>query len=317
VVSILIFAVTDLIYKPVRVNNLLLFNSQGFSLEIAELRSEGGLRTFYNKATVGLRDVVFQHISYFSPEFLVINGDLNTRFGFSKMSPINLVEYLFVFTGLYYLFKIKEKWRWFLIFLLLSVPIAGSLSWAESSLTRTLLIFIPLTLISSYGIWNLLKANEKWQKHLLLFIGFAWIFFSFYSWDFYLNHYPKRGDVLRHWQAGYRELGSYISNNYDRFNNLYISKKNGQPYIFTLFYSKYSPSKYQKEANLSQPDQYGFGQVEKYDKFVFSFVNPIEAKESSSIIGYPDDFNDTGIGEKDVKKITVGGQEIFWIYEKL
>ena len=37
--------------------------------------------------------------------------------------------------------------------------------------------------------------------------------------------------------------------------------------------------------------------------------------DRTSYIGYPEDFNGTGIGTNDVKKITVQDEEVFWIYE--
>jgi hypothetical protein len=171
-------------------------------------------------------------------------------------------------------------------------------------------------LISSYGFINLINLRSKWKTPAVLGVAALWIFFSFFSWDFYLNHYPRRAVVVRQSQAGYRDLTKYISENYNKFNKFYITKKNGQPYIFTLFYLKYAPSKYQKEASLTAPDDYGFGQVEKFDKFDFNFKNPLTADSGSTIIGYPDDFIDTEVDMSNIKKIVVGQEEIFWIYEK-
>ena len=115
---------------------------------------------------------------------------------------------------------------------------------------------------------------------------------AIYNWDFYLNHYPKRMIVVRAWQSGYKELGEYVKENYNRFDKFYITEKNGQPYIFLLFYLQYPPKKYQKESSLSSVDQYGYGQVEKFDKFIFKLPSGKQPK-NSVVIGYPDDFTDT------------------------
>lgn len=306
---VFLFGITDVLYKPTRIQNLLFFNNLGFSLKINELRGEGGNRFLYNKLTVGVKDLSLNYLKYFSPQFLSINGDENPRFGFPGISPITAIEYIFIFIGFYYLFKNKEKWRYLVLLMLLFSPISGSLSWAGESINRSVFIFIPIFLISAYGVINFL--NKK-SVFLYLIITILYLIFSFYSWDFYLNHYPKRAIVLRSWQAGYNELINYVKVNYNNYDKFYITKKNGQPYIFLLFYLQYPPVKYQKESSLSAPDEYGFGQVEKFDKFIFSLPNEKNIK-NSVIIGFPDDFSEQEkIG---LKKIKIGTEEIFYIKE--
>src|SRR3989344_3596621 len=105
---LLLFGITDLINQPKRVGNLLFFNTPGFALKINELRSEGGSRLFYNKISVGKREFLKSYVKYFSPQFLFLSGDENPRFGFDDMGPISVLEYVFLFIGLYYLFRKKE-----------------------------------------------------------------------------------------------------------------------------------------------------------------------------------------------------------------
>ena len=308
ILVIFLFGITDIIYKPTRIKNLLFFNNLGFSLKINELRAEGGNRLIYNKLSVGLKDLSNEYIKYFSPQFLVINGDENPRFGYPGISPITALEYVFIFIGLYFLFKNKEKWRYLILLTLLFSPLSASVSWAGQSVTRSLFIFIPIFIISSYGVINF--VNKKYIIYLFLVPCF--LLLSFYSWDFYFNHYPKRATVLRGWQSGYKELAGYIKANYNSYDKFYITKKNGQPYIFLLFYLQYPPNIYQKESSLSKPDEYGFGQIEKFDKYIFDLPNEKNIK-NSVIIGFPDDFSDA---EKlNTKKIKIGNEEIFYIKE--
>ncbi len=307
--TVFLFGITDLMYKPTRVQNLLFFNNIGFSLKINELRGEGGKYLFYNKLTIGIKDLGFNYIKYFSPEFLVIAGDENPRFGSPGISPITLLEYLFIFIGLYYLFHNKEKWRLFVLSIFLFSPISGSLSWAGTSLTRSTFIFIPIFMISAYGLVNLLNKKGVFPY---LILTTCYLILSFYSWDFYFNHYPKRAIVLRSWQAGYKELADYIKTNYNNYDKFYITKKNGQPYIFLLFYLNYPPETYQKFAKLSPPDEYGFGQVENFDKFIFNLPNDKNIK-NSAVIGFPDDFSE--VEKTNSKEIKVGTETIFYIKE--
>ena len=306
--SVLLFGVTDILYKPTRIQNLLFFNNIGFTAKINEFRGEGGSRIFYNKLLIGLKSITNNYLKYFSPQFLTINGDENQRFGFPEMSPITPIEYIFIFVGLYYLFKNEEKWRYLILLMFIFSPISGTLTWAGESINRSVFIFIPIFIISSYGI-----INFFYKKHftIVLLFSFCYLMFNFYSWDFYLNHYPKRATVLRSWQAGYKELVNYIKTNYDYYDKFYITKKNGQPYIFLLFYLQYPPEKYQKESSLSSPDEYGYGQVEKFDKYVFDLPN--KQVKKSVVMGYPDDFSEAE--KSSLKKIKVGTETIFLIKE--
>jgi hypothetical protein len=140
--------------------------------------------------------------------------------------------------------------------------------------------------------------------------------FLFFSWDFYLNHYPKRAIVTRAWQSGYKELSDYVKKNYNKTDTFYITQKNGEPYIFMLYYLQYPPQQYQKQARLTAPDVFGFGQVEKFDKFNFSIPQSAFHKNHIAIIGYPDDFDQLpSIDKSKIKKIIINHEEIFWIYE--
>lgn len=311
ITAVILFTFTDLSNSQSRIKNLLFFNNIGFTLKINQLRAEGGNRLFYNKLTVGAKEIIFQYLNYFSPQFLVSNGDENYRFGFPGLSPVTPIEYIFLFIGLYFLFKNKEKWRYLILFILLFSPISGALSWAGLSITRTVFIFIPIVIIVSYGLVNFI--NKK-NLFIVLLVFLAYFLFNFYAWDFYLNHYPKRAVVLRSWQAGYKELASYIKKNYSQFDRFYITRKNGQPYIFLLFYLTYPPQKYQKIAKLTPADEYGFGQVTHFDKFYFNFIFDPKLKKTV-FIGYPDDFNNPSVNLDKIKKIKVGTEEIFWIYE--
>ncbi|EKE13179.1 MAG: hypothetical protein ACD_13C00068G0001, partial [uncultured bacterium] len=75
---------------------------------------------------------------------------------------------------------------------------------------------------------------------------------------------------------------------------------------------KYDPALYQRQAQLSAPDEYGFGQVEKFDKYVFD-TKPTNTKEKYVVVGYPEDFDTTKLDLTKLQKIKVGTEEIFWI----
>lgn len=314
-IPITIFLVTEFQKPTTRVSNLLFINDAGFTASIEELRREHDSRLLHNKATQSALTLTQRYLTYFSPEFLVINGDSNDRFGFTGISPITPITYILFLIGLYYIFKNNEKYRVLLFSLLLVAPITASLAWQEYSLTRSFLLIVPILLAASYGAFHLL-SDIKWKYiNGVIAAGLlgGYIFFTLYSWDFYFHHYPQKRDAIYAWQGGYKELNEYIKEHYDETQQFYITKKLGQPYIFTLFYLKFPPEQYQKQASLTELDEYGFGQVEKFDKFTFSFKTPDETK-NIVYVGYPEDFQGTEISENQIEKITVNNEDIFWIY---
>ena len=315
---IIIFLMSELFHPSTRVGNLLFTSNQGFTLQIEQLRKEHDLRLLHNKLTHAATVLTNQYLLYFSPEFLVTEGDANLRFGAKGISPITAVEYLFVCIGLYYVFKRQEQYRYLIISLLLTAPFTASLSWQTQSLTRSYLMIIPLITISSYGMYHSICAVKKQHRFMYgVVVAGGLIFFSFFSWDYYFNHYTKNPDVVSSWQCGYKELGSIIRSQYDNYDQFIITKKLGQPYIFMLYFLRFPPENYQHQAQLSSLDEYGFGQVEQFDKFQFSFSSPIVRRNKTLYVGVPEDFNESGINKNDVSSISVQGKNIFWVYPKV
>lgn len=304
------FSLTDIINKPTRLNNLLFFNNKGFVYKIEEMRRNGGSKVIYNKITIGLKEIISEYFKYFSPQFLMIEGDQNRRFGDPNFSPLTVFEYVFLFIGLYYLFSQREKHRFFITGLLFVSPLSGSLSWAGLSVSRSFFIFIISLIIVSFAwikFWE--KRNHWWDNWIKFGLIVGFFFFTLLNWDYYLNQYPKKWLNQQAWQCGYKELVFYVNKNYSRFDQFYITKEGGPPYIFFLYYLKYEPKKFQKQAFLGEIDQYGFRQVEKFDKFIFDLTYP-KNKKNIVVIGRPYE-----IPEDKVKKIVFGDQEVFWIKE--
>lgn len=76
--------------------------------------------------------------------------------------------------------------------------------------------------------------------------------------------------VVGQWQCGSQEMSQYVWSNYDDFRHIVITRQNGQPYIFLLFYGgPYPPRQYQKVARTMPYNEYGFWEQESFDKFDF------------------------------------------------
>ncbi len=309
----------DIKYGVNRVQNLVFYKDPGFALRITEYLGEHPNRIIHNKLIESVRDVTNRFLLQISPEFLVINGDTNRRFGFSNLGLITPIEYLFIFIGIYYLFKNKTRYRFFLLAFLFISPLPNALTWQDASLIRSYIMIFSLLICVGYGIYHILiwcQNNIERKKSIFVYFTIIalFIFYAYNNWDVYFNHYPKRAVIGRAWQCGYKDLTNYIKDNYNKFERFVITDRHGQPYIYLLYYLALDPGKYQEQAKISGPDKYGFGQVDKYDKFIFKFRYDKKAK-NTVYIGYPDEFNDVPVDSSQLKKINFGTDEVFWIYE--
>lgn len=308
IVVILSFAISELLIPAERVKNLLLFNHENIQLITNQANTEARFSPYGQKFFISLKEFLNRYYSYFSSEFLVSQGDGNARFGFVGVNPLGYLEYAFFLIGLFFLLRLKNRSAWLLLLPLIITPLAGSLSWQEHSLSRTHALILSILPLSGYGFYSIVKKKAVLGYGLI----FVSVLLSLSSIYFLQVHYPKRAHVIRSWQSGYKELVNYTQQNYDRVKHFYITNKNGQPYIFFLFYLKYPPEKYQPQATISGPDEYGFGQVDGFDKYIFKFATP-EINSKNSYVGYPDDFSDQETNSLKFTDIVVKTETIFKI----
>ncbi len=306
----------DLKYGVNRVNNLFFYKNIGFQLKLNEYIGEHPVRLIHNKLTETVRDISNRYFTQISPEFLVLNGDSNLRFGFPNLGLFTPIEFVALMIGFYYLFKNKERFRFLLLFLILVAPLNNALTWQGASIIRTYVILFPLAIVIGYGSYFFYQSLNigGYRKFVIFAIILAACFYKYLNWDIYFNHYPKRAVVVRAWQCGYKELADYVKVNYNKYDKFYVTDRQGQPYIFFLYFLRYDPATYQKQAKITAPDGYGFGQVEKFDKFEFKFAFDEKLKRSV-FVGYPDQFDPKRTNMSKVKKIKIGTEEMFWIYE--
>jgi 4-amino-4-deoxy-L-arabinose transferase-like glycosyltransferase len=283
--------VPDLFFSPQRVSSLFFFNSQGLHMKVEEYRMEGASKLLFNKGSVAVHDIILKHAQYFTPQFLVERGDQNYRFGYPDMAMVNIVIYAFFLVGLYFIVRTINRDRAILLVFLVVAPLAGSLSWADASITRAFFLLPLLHVVAGFGIYSFASTIHTQKRVVLLgvtgiLVG-LYLFFQIMSWQIFLYHYPQRAIVIHAQQCGYEEVGNYIRAHKQNTSRFFISKTNGQPYIYTLFFTRFDPKTYQKEATLSGLDKYGFGQVERFDTFEFNM--PAKLIPGTVVIGAPEE----------------------------
>jgi len=252
-------------------------------------------KLLHNKVFAYEIAILENYFSHFSGDFLFINGDEIQRNKIPEMGQLYLIEIVFLPLGIYFFLKNRPK-NWEVPFIWLAVaPIASSLTFQSPHALRALNMVIPIMIINSYGLVNLLSWVRS-KLTIILSSLFIILFFLFYFWSLtdylhqYYVHYPQRYPAA--WEYGFKELVNYIKSNEKKYTKIYVTNKYDQPYILFAFYLQYPPEKFQEEAKLTPRDKYGFSTVDNFDKYYFGPIDwqAIKSQNKTLVVGSPEEI---------------------------
>lgn len=210
-------------------------------------------------------DLIKNYISHFSSTFL-INGDKNLRSQQPGFGQTNLVELILFLIGLIYIIKIRSRYKWLPLILFLLGPIPAALTREAPHALRAMSMVPFIAVISAMGVDFLEQKFRK--KYLITFmiIAVSLVFFANYFINFIIT-YPSQSS--KDWQYGYKKIFTDPKLQLETKDRILISEKQGQPYIFALFYLKYDPEKFRAEVVRNSVDKWGFSTVKSFGKFEF------------------------------------------------
>ncbi len=223
---------------------------------------------FHSQPIFFLRNFLSNYFNHFSPRFLAFQGDWqNPRHSAPYIGVILYPSLIFLFLGLLFGFSHSKKTEpiniFFLIWLLIA-PIPSALTRDPIQSVRSMSISIPLIYFISLGIYALLQKFNYFFIKILIIIIYL-ISFIYYG-DLYLNHMVSKSPI--DFLYGYQQAANYLINKQDQYKNIYMTDYYGQPYIYYLFYSQYSPLKYQQQSNLEE-SSLDIGKIKTIDNIRF------------------------------------------------
>ena len=219
---------------------------------------------FYNHIAFFGRNVLLRYFNHFSPRFLAFEGDWqNARNSAPYVGVILYPSLIFLIIGLFFAFSRSkiDKINIFFLAWLLVAPIPAALTRDSVQAVRSMSISIPLIYFASLGLYFIVDRYKNIFLNCLIF-GVYFISFIYYG-DLYLNHMIKKSPD--EWLYGYQQSIKYLIDNQSKFKNIVMSDYYGQAYIFYLFYSNYSPVKYQQQAKITESSSGDTGKIEKID----------------------------------------------------
>lgn len=219
--------------------------------------------------------IVNHYLNHFSPSFLFfqgVAGDL--RQFIYRMGVMYFYDLPLILLGIYFLLKSKEKQKYFIIGWILLAPIPAAITRDQFSARRSFNLVYPLLILSAYGLLVIVERIKRFSKKIRTIISSVGIGFMFCCFVFYLISYYVFTAKLIYpgpagWHCGYKELVSYVQQFKSQAREIVVDTSYQGPYIFFLFYEKYDPASYQKQAKLVQDSPDSLGEGAGYDKYVF------------------------------------------------
>lgn len=275
-------------------------------------------QTFYSQPFFFTRNFLSRYFNHFSPRYLFFEGDWqNPRHSAPYVGMLLYPSLVLLPLGIFfYLSSKKDLLSNLMLLWLIFAPIPAALTRDSVQSTRAMSLSVPLIYFSALGIYfitTFLKSHLLRITFYLLLITVYLLSFLYYS-DLYLNHMVKKNpnDFL----YGHRQAIEYVLKNGDGkqvfFTNFY-----GQPHIFYLFYSQYSPERYQ-QTNHYLSNGLDTGTVEQIDhiKFTSPQFNDLKNKKNVLVIFSWDETLRQGIDLKLLTPISpIGQHSTFYAFQ--
>lgn len=257
------------------------------------------IRVFNNKAIYISYQFVANYMKHFSYEYLFADTYQTPAFAFPRHGHLLLVFLPLLIIGVF--ISEKSKIRDFFLFWLLFSPIASALTAGQPNANRSL-IMIP-AIVYFVGLGSLVFLKFFKSRLLSLSVTSLLFFMVLFNFALYRHDYQIYFPELsvRYWHGYYRQVAQDIYAVRDKYNQIYFTNTDTQPYIFFAWYNLIDPKIVQE--NSEDRDIKYLGGIKKLEN-----INFISLKK--------DDFSCL-ILEENVLLVTSTNDEFDFSYEKL
>ncbi len=229
-------------------------------------------RIIHNKVTYIAFYFGRNYLAHFTPQFLFISGAPHKQHHVQNIGELYYFQAPFLLAGLFALFYLRNIFKGLLFawLLLAFVPVAVTNDSIPHAL-RTLIAAPFYQLISGLGFVFSLTWFKRFSKILKISVIVILLIAVIGQFTYYLYQYYKVYPIAysRDWQYGYKQAVDYIGKHKDEYDLIVFSRTYGEPHMFTLFYLKFDPVKYQNNPNLVRYETNDWVWVLKFDKFYF------------------------------------------------
>lgn len=204
---------------------------------------------FYNQATTLVKNFFGNYLAAFSPEYLFIRGDINSRHSVPGFGVFYWLEAITIPLGFLFFHsrRLSEETKKMVFFWLFLSPVPAALTRDGAGHTQRLFFFLPvMEIFSAIGIWSVcLKLIKKPTGKIMLAIFFSFFTYNVLSFAYsYRFIYPVQ--TAREWHDGYRQLFAALNKIESRLDKIIIGVNTEPVMPFLGFYGKVNPQEFQK-----------------------------------------------------------------------
>lgn len=219
------------------------------------------------------RGLFERYLIYFSPKMMFIEGDYSPRHRVPDLGVLYFFSLVLIPFGVVYLIRHRTKSGVALLLWLLIAPLPGVLSRDLINLVRVLNMTLPLVILEGvglYAVFHLLRSRRLLLLPAGIIAGVAILLNVILYLDQYFIHAPVK--YSQGFMYGHKEVfETFNTKNLSDYNKVVFTDTYGQPYIYYLFYTKYAPQKFQKQASLEQ-NTTDVGTIRRIDNIEFRHV---------------------------------------------
>lgn len=220
---------------------------------------------YHPQALEYLKTVVTRYLNYFSFKFLFSDGPPDSRQGLIGYGMMHPFELPFLVFGLYLLLNKNFPNRKVLLVWALITPLPAALSRDSVSTLRSLPLSFALEFSVAVGVVGVLEKFKKTKTLILALLILGGLNLG-YFWDQLMVHSRIHA---KDWLPTYKEAITYLTDNQQNYSRVVFTTAYKDPYIFYLFYNKYPPQNFAKQAKLVIAHPPEVGEVEKIDNIEF------------------------------------------------
>jgi 4-amino-4-deoxy-L-arabinose transferase-like glycosyltransferase len=242
---------------------------------------DAGYYLFHSEGLNFKRAILGRWFNHFSARFLFFEGDWpNPRHSAPNHGMLLLSDLVLLIIGFVALVRLGAKketafiWLWLIL-----APLPAAMSRDQVHAVRGLNLVAPLTMVLSLGLERVLSARKVFRY----LFGVAFVLSFIYFLDAYFVHLPEHNS--KYWGYGYKQIVETITPIQEKYKQIKVQQSFSQPYIYFLFYQKYDPDKYQKQAKLVESEYKGdVGYVERLDNICFCAIDwPAQRGEAGTL----------------------------------
>lgn len=230
-------------------------------------------RLIHNRLMYAVVTIFQNYLKSYGPEFLFIKGGGNSAHniqGYGNLHPIEAPLLLF---GIIWLFvNIRSKHARFILWWIAVGAVAAAITKDAPHSNRMLVVVPALSIAIGGGIYYLWRLVPK-QTHkiLLVILVVSYLSCMAYYLDRYFVHFPKT--EAANWGYAYKKLTHLLFSPEYVNKDIIMTKPETSPYIYLLFYSRYSPKDYQRWAKRYPVSSDGFTDVAGFERFSFRAID--------------------------------------------